>query len=106
MKWKYNKRDKIWKKQIHHSHIVVTDGWGVSSDEKYNYSVDTYLYKCFSFKNGFWYQVIAPNFVSNDKTIDGVLKYLFIYLYREGGTCCYQRLEDELMSKGLWRKLG
>ena len=106
MKWTYIKRDKIWKKQLHHYWTTVTDAWGVSSDERYNYKIDTYLYKCFSFKHGFWYQVKVPNFCVNNKTLGGVLDQLFQYLYRDGGTSCYQRLEDELMSKDLWRKLG
>ena len=106
MKWMYNKRDRIWKKQLHHYWTTVTDGWGVSSDERYNYKIDTFLYKYFSFKHGFWYQVNVPNFTANDKTLGGVLDMLFAYLYRDGGTPCYQRLKDELMSKGIWKKLG
>ena len=106
MKWKYIKQDKIWKKQLHHYWSTVTDGWGVSSDERFNYKIDTYLYRCFSLKNGFWYQVKVPNFTDNHKSLDVVLSDLFEYLYRDDGTCCYQRLEDELMRKGLWKRLG
>ena len=106
MKWKYDKCHKIWKKELHHYHEIITDGWGVSSDESFCYEINTYLYKCFSLKNGFWYRIKVPNLVVNEKRLDNVLSILFQYLYRDGGTCCYQRLEDELMRKGLWRKLG
>ena len=106
MKWQYIKQDKIWKKQLHHYWSTATDGWGVSSDERFNYKIDIYLYKCFSFRKGFWNQVKAPNFVANDKKLGMVLDLLFRYIYVDGGTPCYQRLEDELMRKGLWKRLG
>ena len=106
MKWKYIKQDKIWKKQLYHYWATITDEWGISSDERFNYKIDTYLYKCFSFKNGFWYQVKVPNFVANNKKLGTVLDLLFRYIYVDGGTPCYQRLEDELMNKNLWRQLG
>ena len=106
MKWEYIKRDKLWKKKLHHYWANITDGWGVASDEKFHYRIDTYLYKCFSFRRGFWYQVVVPNFTANEPTLDGALCVLFRYLYVNGGTPCYQRLEDELVNKNLWKQLG
>ena len=106
MKWQYIKQDKIWKKQLHHYWTTVTDAWGVSSDERFNYKIDTYLYKCFSFRDGFWYQIKVPNFTANYKTLGGALDLLFRYIYVEDGASCCQRLEDELMNKGLWKRLG
>ncbi len=105
MKWKYIKRDKVWKKQLHHYWSVITDEWGVSSDDRYNYKIDTYLYKCFSFRDGFWYQITVPNFTANEKTLGGALDLLFRYIYVDGGSSCYQRLEDKLIKKGLWKQL-
>lgn len=104
--WKYIKRDRIWKKQLHHWWFTITDEWGISSDPLFSYKVDTYMWKCFAFGRGFWYQIQAPNITVNDATLDGALCELFRYLYVDGGTPCYQRLEDELVKKGLWKKLG
>ena len=102
MKWQYNKINKAWEKTIHHYWATIADAWGASDDK---YLIDTYLYKCFSFKKGIWYQAKLPNFTANAKTIGEVLDMVFRYLYVEGGTCCYQRLEDELTAKGLWKML-
>lgn len=106
MKWEYNRIGKYWKKQLHHYWSTITDGWGVSSDPRFNYKIDTYMWKCFAFGRGFWYQIKAPNITINNDTLDGALSELFRYLYRDGGTPCYQRLEEELMRKNMWRKLG
>lgn len=67
---------------------------------------DCINYQCFSFREGFWYQVKVPNFVANYKKLGTVLDLLFRYIYVDGGTPCYQRLEDELINKGLWKQLG
>lgn len=104
--WKYDKKNKFLKKQLLHHQLNITDDWGVSSDDKFNYQINIDIYKIFSFKYGVFYQIKVPNITVNEKTLWDALKILFKYLYVEGGTCCYERLKDELMSKDFWRKLG
>ena len=94
----------IWRKQLYHDWFTIVDQWGISSDDKYKYRVDIWIYKVFSLKNGFTYQVKAPDIVINNKKILNAIGELLRHLYR-GGCPCYYRLEETLMNNGMWRKL-
>ena len=103
--WWKTKADKvIWKKQLYHDHIIMVDGWGISSNPDNCYEFDIDIYKVFSLKNGFTYQIKAPNIVINEKKLLDGIGELLRYLYN--GECpCYFRLVDTLMHNGVWRKL-
>lgn len=95
----------IWRKQLYHDWFTLVDQWGVSDDDRYNYSIEICIYKVFSWKNGFSYQIKAPNIVINDKKLLVGIGELLRYLY--GGGCpCYYRLEETLMKNGMWKKLS
>lgn len=94
----------IWRKQIYHDHISMVDAWGVSSDPNDCYEFDIDIYKVFSLKHGFSYQIKAPNILINGKYLLDAVGDLLRYLY-SGGCPCYFRLKDELMKRGWWRYL-
>ena len=102
--WKYHRDQIIWKKQLDHFWTTVIDDWGISEDESYKYRIDVYVYKTFSFVQGFGYQIKAPNIVINNRKLWQAFDEFMKYLYR-GGCPCYYRLEEELRKKDLWRKL-
>ena len=104
--WWHTHGDKvIWRKQIFHDWFTLVDDWGISEDERHVYRIEISMWKVFSLKNGFTYQIQAPNIIINEKKLLNAVGQLLRYLYK-GGCPCYFRLEDELMAKGLWRKLG
>lgn len=94
----------IWRKLIYQDYCTIVDPWGISDDDKYKYKIETCIYKVFSWKNGFSYQIKAPNIVINDKKLLNAVGELLRYLY-EGGCPCYYRLEETLMRNGMWKKL-
>lgn len=98
MSWK--KIQGLWKKLLFHDWISVYDEWGVHD----KYKIDIYIYRTFSLKHGFMYQVNIPDFTVNDKNIFIAVTEAMRYLYR-GGCPCYYRLKEQLMKKGLWQKI-
>lgn len=94
----------IWRKQLYHDWFTLTDQWGISTDDKYKYKVEICIYKVFSWKNGFTYQITAPNILINDKNLLHAVGELLRYLYK-GGTPCYYRLVETLMANGMWKRL-
>ena len=102
--WQRHGDKVIWRKTILHDGYTLLDDWGISEDEKYRYRIDIQIWKVFSLKNGFSYQIKAPNIVVNDKKLLTAIGILLRYLYK-GGCPCYFRLEDEIRRIGVWNKL-
>ena len=57
----------IWRKLIYQDYYTIVDPWGTSDDDKYRYKIEICIYKVFSWKNGFSYQIKAPDILINDK---------------------------------------
>ena len=99
MRHKWHRGNGYWIKLLTHDWYTITDEWGNGK-----YKIDIWIYRTFSFKNGFMYQIRTPDVVMYDKDKWKLMCKLLRYIYR-GGCPCYRRIREELINKGLWKEL-
>lgn len=58
--------------------------------------------KCYTLSGRIW-RVEVPNLIDHDKDLWRLLSRVFQYVHDKG--CKYDRLESELMRKGIWKSL-
>ena len=99
MRHKWHRGNGYWIKLLTHDWYTITDEWGNGK-----YKIDIWIYRTFSFKTGFMYQIKATDIVMHDKDKWKLMCKLLRYIYR-GGCPCYRRIREELINKRLWKEL-
>lgn len=88
--------DKIlFRKTILNYHERVSDNFG---DFEFYLKIE----KVYSIKGRFW-RIVVPNYFDTDKNLWRLLSRVSLYIHDHGMR--YERLEDKLRQKSIWRSL-